>query len=206
MASNFTKELESLLKSRIKEEDLKYCKQHDSYIKKINDNCTISIGFGLASFRLPKHRFINPIVSFMLHDIMGLVLDFRDWHRYDINKDFVATYSVNIGYIMPCNTFIEYDVMEGADNTETINRMFSDIHKYAYPFFEEYSVFENLFDAIIDENRRVRVGILPFAKAVILYKGGLKKQAADFANEYSKHTDSPGIDKFVETLNRLASE
>jgi hypothetical protein len=138
---NFTQVVQKELTQRLKNLGFKK-KQY--YYKSWDENTYLTIGFGIASFQLPGHRYVNPHIGICYVDVNKL---YNQLMEREITNYIYPTVSEGLGYIMPCNTFKEWDFVESEDNTPVYDDMFNAITTYGFSYITEKDKHNRIVDS-----------------------------------------------------------
>ena len=138
---NFTQEIKKELDHRLK--NIGFKKKHYYYYKQWDKNMYLTISFGIASFLLPKHRLVSPTIGICYIDVNKLYEQLSD---REVANNIYPTVSEGLGYIMPENTFKEWDFVENQDNTSIYDDMFKAITTYGFA----YIIQKDRHDRIVD--------------------------------------------------------
>jgi len=129
---NLTRIVQKELDQRLK--NLGFKKKQFIYYKQWDENTYLTIGFGIASFVLPGHRFVSPTIGICYVDVSRL---YEQLSGREILKNIYPTVSEGLGYIMPVKTYKEWDFVENQDNTATYDDMFNAITTYGFAYITE---------------------------------------------------------------------
>ena len=138
---NFTQIIEKEIKERLKK--LGFKKNQYYFYKQWNENTYLTIGFGIVSFKLPGHSYVSPTIGICYIDVNRLYEKLSD---REVANNIYPTVSEGLGYIMPENTFKEWDFVENQDNTSTYDDMFKAITTYGFA----YIIQKDRHDRIVD--------------------------------------------------------
>lgn len=119
--------------------------QHD-FIRKCDDfTQTLSFQHAVSQSHSRDYTILVSIRNSLMEKI-----------GHDTEVYFVGGWSVNIGYLTPCENYKEWFVENSAPNdvrNEIIADMISDIETYAIPFLNKYSDIKELIHGIEEGNR-----------------------------------------------------
>jgi hypothetical protein len=132
--SNFSQEIKKEIAFRLKELGFKKGKKYPEYYKQWDENTYMHICFGMASFLLPGHRFVSPNIGICYTDVNRL---YEQLSGKETTNNIYPTVSEGLGYIMPVNTFKEWDFVENQDNTAVYDDMFNAITTYGFAYITE---------------------------------------------------------------------
>jgi hypothetical protein len=127
---NFTQIVQKELDHRLKK--LGFKKKQYYFYKQWDENTYLTVGFGIASFLLPGHRLVSPNIGICYVDVNRLC---EQLSGREITNNIYPTVGKGLGYIMPENTFKEWDFVENKDNTGTYDDMFNAITTYGFAYF-----------------------------------------------------------------------
>ena len=130
--SNLTRIVQKELDQRLK--NLGFKKKQFVYYKQWSENTYLTIGFGIASFLLPGHRLVSPNIGICYVDVNRL---YEQLSGRETTNNIYPTVSKGLGYIMPDNTFKEWDFAENKDNTATYDNMFNAITTHGFAYITE---------------------------------------------------------------------
>ena len=185
MSRLFRKEIEKGISEMCKE--MGFIKKKYDFIKPLTDNVSATLNFGIYSHQAPGHIFVYPSAGVSYKDIEELYSRLIGADNYIFN----ATIQMPIGYIMPEDTYKEWDFVEGSNNTAVFEDLLRHIKTYGFEYFERMSDFNNLFKAFeirtpcllnISRDRR-----LP----IIYYLMGEKKKGLKFIEEAIERENTP---------------
>jgi hypothetical protein len=126
---SLTRVVQKELEQRMK--NLGFKKKQFHFYKQWNENVYMTISFGISSFRLSGHRFVSPTIGICYVDVSRL---YEQLSGREIIKNIYPTVSEGLGYIMPVNTYKEWDFVENQDNTATYDDMFNAITTYGFAY------------------------------------------------------------------------
>ena len=119
--------------------------QHD-FVKEHNDFIqTLSFQHAVTQSHSRDYTILVSIRNFQMEKI-----------GHDTEVYFVGGWSVNIGYLTPCENYKEWFVENSAPNDvrqEIIDDVISNIETYAIPFLNKYSDIKELIHGIEEGNR-----------------------------------------------------
>ena len=113
--------------------NLGFKKKQFYYYKQWDENTYLTIGFGIASLILSGHRLVSPNIGICYVDVNRLYeqLSGRETTNY-----IYPTISKGLGYIMPENTYKEWDFVENSDNTHVFEDLLKNIQKHGFLYQE----------------------------------------------------------------------
>lgn len=165
---------------------LGFKKKKYNYFKPISDNVFATLGFGLAKHTDKGHIYVNVIIGVSHKDVEELLTKLTGYNSLAIMQPTIGS---QIGYLMPGNSFKEWDFAENADYSYLYEDILKNIQTYGFAYQEKMKDFDNLLDAF----ERRTPGILNQARdrcLPILYylKGDKQKglQAIEDAKERQK--------------------
>ena len=132
--NHFSQEINREIAFRLKKLGFKKKNKYPEYYKQWDENTYMYIFFGMTSFQLPKHRYVNPRIGVCYIDINKLESQLSE---KDTDDWIQPTISEGLSYIMPCNTFKEWDFTEGEDNESVYEDMFNAIKTYGFSYITQ---------------------------------------------------------------------
>jgi len=129
---NFTQVIKKELDKRLK--NLGFKKKQYYYYKQWDNSTSLTISFGISSFKLPRHRFVNPDIGICYVDVNRL---YEQLSGRETTNNIYPTVSEGLGYIMPINTFKKWDFVENQDNTGSFDDMFNAIITYGFSYITQ---------------------------------------------------------------------
>ena len=166
-------------------------KQYLFFIKPYTENVIAVLGFGIYTHQMPGHVFVGPFVAVTYKDVEEL---FCKLCGID-NPVFDFTFLKQIGYVMPEDSFKEWDMVEGSDNTGVFEDLFKHIKTYGFEYFEKMKDFNNLFQtfeirgSVVDVSRDRRLPILYYLK-------GEKEKGLKFIEDALERQQHGGVEEF----------
>ncbi|MFT3740237.1 MAG: hypothetical protein QM786_15940 [Breznakibacter sp.] len=113
------------------------------FIKPIDDNVIATLNFGFILHKAKGHVFIDIGVGVFHKFVEELYAKLTG-----IDKSvFKYTISLQIGDLMPGNSFKEWDFAENADNSYLYEDMLKNIQTYGFAYQEKMKDFDNLLEA-----------------------------------------------------------
>jgi hypothetical protein len=162
MLKEFKKEVETNLRTICMQIGFK--KKDYIFFKPINENAIAQLGFGFATHQYKGHILVNIFVRVFYKDVEELHSKLME---YSTN----GTTGMQIGYLMPENTFKEWDFVENSDNTFLYNDIKKTIEIYAFAYFEERKDVDVFFQLLKERNRHVLGGIDVYLPILYYLKG-----------------------------------
>lgn len=184
MSREFTKEIKREITEKCKEIGFK--KKQNFYIKPYTENVIAVLFFGFYSFQMPGHVFVAAFVGVTYKDVEEIFCKLCGI----ANPVFDYTILGQIGYVMPENSFKEWDMVEGSDNTGVFEDLFKNIKTYGFEYFEKMKDFNNLFQtfeirgSVVNVSRDRRLPILYYLK-------GEKEKGLKFIEEAIERENTP---------------
>jgi hypothetical protein len=120
-------------------------KKKYNYFKFLDNNTYATLGFGLATHAQKNHIYVNVITGVLFKNIEELRYKLTGYNSMEFMQ---PTIGIQIGYIMPNNSFKEWDFIENADNTSVFEDLLENIQFYGFAYQKKMKNFDNLFDAI----------------------------------------------------------
>jgi len=157
------------------------------FIKSIDNNVIATLNFGFILHKAKGHVFIDIGVGIFHKDIEELYTKLTG-----IDKSvFKHTISLQIGYLMPENSYKEWDFIENVDNSSVYENLLHCIQTYGFAYQEKMKGFDNLFEAI---EKRVP-GVLNQARdrylPILYYLKGEKQKGLQFIGEAIERQKKP---------------
>jgi len=198
MSKEFKKEVEKEISSICSR--IAFRKKQYYFIKSINDNVLATIHFGMAVHMAKGHIFVNVTVGVSHKDVEELFAKLTERS----NPLIQATIGSQIGYLMPEDSFKEWDFVENADNAHVLEDLLKHIQIYGLPYFEKMKDFDNLLEAM---EKRV-TGVLNPARdrylPILYYLKGDKQRGLKAIDEAMERQRKPVSEAKMEELRRLA--
>ena len=116
-------------------------KQYLFFIKPYTENVIAVLGFGIYTHQMPGHVFVGPFVAVTYKDVEEL---FCKLCGID-NPVFDFTFLKQIGYVMPEDSFKEWDMVEGSDNTGVFEDLFKHIKSQSFISFRKIRIIQVKF-------------------------------------------------------------
>ncbi len=166
------------------------------FIKPIDDNVIATLNFGFILHKAKGHVFIDIGVGVSHKNVEEL-----HTRLTGIEKSiFKHTISLQIGYLMPENSYKEWDFIENVDNSSVYENLLHCIQTYGFAYQEKMKDFGNLLEAF--EKRAP--GILNQARdrylPILYYLKGDKQKGLEAIEEaierQKKPLDESNIPKF----------
>lgn len=196
------KEIENIIKTNCYE--LSFKKKKYIYYQALNDNTIGTLAFGIARYGIPHSLFVAVNVGFIYKDINKILVDLLG-NDYDFFKDGIAMGLTSLGYLMPDNSYKEWQFIENTDHSDNINEMFESIKKYALPLFDRFLNIDNFEEALIFNKLHSTISrlLLP----IIYYLQGNPQMGIDYINSYIAKRQQKEIDSWnPELINSVSSK
>ena len=132
--NNFTKTIVDRISQFCKE--VGFNKSAGKFNCKINENVTAWLHFGIANYH-STDRYVCPTVGIKYNDISNLSRALYGYIPHD-------TWGTPLGYLMPENTYKEWQFCCDSDNEQSFADMFDSIRTYAFPTINELSSIDGL--------------------------------------------------------------
>ncbi|WP_157756637.1 hypothetical protein [Plantactinospora sp. KBS50] len=94
------------------------------------------LGLNLATWGLPAKLQINPVVGVRHVQLEKALVELAGW------KAPVASISKPLGYLMPQNTFVQWDFSADGDLTAIAEDLASAVRAYGQPFIDKWTSWE----------------------------------------------------------------
>lgn len=195
MSQLFKKEVENGLAAISKEIGFK--KKKFNFYKSINEMVYATLGFGMVTHTDEGHIYVNVTIGVSHKDVEELLAKTTGYNSLDIMQ---PTIGIQIGYLMPGNSFKEWNFAENADNSSLYEDILKSIQTYGFAYQEKMKDFDNLLEAF---EKRVP-GVLNQAKdrylPILYYLKGDKQRGLKAIEEaierQKKPLDESNIPKF----------
>lgn len=202
-----SKDFEKIITEKIK--PLSFSKKKYVYIKEVDEQTIGTIGFGIASNRVPGSLFINPVVGIFNKQVEEIYCQLTG---YDSIKTHQATVGTNVGFLIPPeNYYKEWELSDSCIDNVTAD-IIEKIVTYGLPFIEKYRNPNELLKCL--EERRYILEITRIYKLPIMYYLlGYKDKALEYVDTVSNNfKDKNNVDaerylgftqKFRELLEKI---
>lgn len=185
MSKEFNNEIQRVITEMCKEIGFK--KKQYLYIKPFTENVIAVLHFGIYTHQMSGHVFVDAKVGVTYKDVEEI---FCKLCGID-NPVFDFTILRQIGYVMPENSYKEWDLVEGSDNTGVFEDLFRNIKTCGFDYYEKMKNFNNLFQtfeirgSVVDVSRDRRLPILYYLK-------GEKEKGLKFIEKTIERQQQPG--------------
>lgn len=180
--------------------EIGFKKKQYYFIKPYTDNMIATLNFGMATQKTPRHVYVNVTVGISHKEIEVLYAKLTKKNNGLIQ----STISLQIGYLMPGNSFKEWDFVESEDNTNTFEDLLKSIQTYGFEYFEKMKDYNNLLEAFEIRSpglsNQVRDRYLPILYNIM----GEKHKGLQFIEEAIERQKKPVDDEKKEFLKKLA--
>ncbi len=184
---------------RIIQTDLKiisFQKKKYLFVKQLDESTSGTVGFVIASHRIPGVLFINPVVGVFHKQIEEL---YSKLTGRDTVKMCFPIISRPIGYLTSANEYMEWEYSEKL-NIDEINADILDmIKKFGLPFIEKYRNQDDLLK-YIKEGKYILSDSRDYRLPILYYLRGEKQKGLDAIEasleRQKKPIDVSGIPKF----------
>jgi len=157
------------------------------FIKHINDDVIATLHFGIATHKEKGHIYVNVTVGVSHKKIENLYAQLTE----NRNLLLQSTIGSQIGYLMPENSFKEWNFAENADNSSVYEDILKNIQIYGFAYYDKMKDFDNLFEAI---EKRVP-GLLNQARdrylPILYYLKGDKQKGLKVIDEAIERQNKP---------------
>ncbi len=198
MSKEFLKEVEKGMSAICNKIGFK--KKQYYFIKPIENNVIATLNFGMAAHKVQGHIYVNVAIGVSHKNIEELYIKLTE----KSNALFQATISMQIGYLMPEDSFKEWDFVESTDNSNVFEDLLNCIQTYGFEYIEKMKDFNNLFEAF---EKRVS-GVLNQSRdrylPILHYLKGDKQKGIQFIEEAIERQKKPVDDEKKEFLKKLA--
>ena len=194
MSSIFKKDVEKGLSAIC--DKIGFKKKQYYFIKPIDDNAIATLNFGFILHKTKGHIYINVGVGVSHKAIEELYAKLTE-----LNKPvFKPTISLQIGYLMPENSYKEWDFIENADNSSVYENLLHCIQTYGFKYQEKWKDLDNLLETF----EKIAPGILNQARdrylPILYYLKGDKQKGlkviADAMERQKKPLDESSMPTF----------
>lgn len=163
------------------------------FIKPIDNNVMATLHFGITTQSIKMHIYVNLTIGVSHRKIEELYAKLTG----NDNGLIQSTIGLQIGYLMPGNSFKEWEFTENRDNAPIYEDMLKQIQMYGLPFQEKMKDFNNLFEAI---DKR-EPGILNQARdrylPILYYLKGDKQKGLETIEAAISRQQTPLTDKEI---------
>jgi hypothetical protein len=188
VSREFIKEINKGISEMCKEIGFK--KKQYFFIKPYTENVIAVLCWGIYTRQMRGHVFVSAFVGVTYKDVEEL---FCKLCGID-NPVFDFTILKQIGYVMPEDSYKEWDFVEGSDNSGIFKDLFRHIKTYGFEYFEKMKDFNNLFQtfekgSVLNISRDRRLPILYYLK-------GEKEKGLKFIEEALERQQHGGVEDF----------
>lgn len=155
MYQTFKKEVETGLATISKKIGFK--KKKYNYYKPINEQVYATLGFSMGTHTNKGHIYVNVTIGVSHKNVEELRAKITGYNSLDIMQ---PTIGIQIGYLMPVNSFKEWDFVEKEDNSSLYEDILKNIQTYGFVYQDKMKNIDNLFEAF-DKNS---LGVLTHAR------------------------------------------
>jgi hypothetical protein len=149
-------------------------KQQYCFVKSMNDNAIATLNFGIVRHFTKGHIYVNVVVGMFYKNIEDLYAKLSG----NTNVYFKATTGLQIGYLMPEQSFKEWDFNENIDNTDLFNEIFNCIQKYAFAYYKKMQHIKEFAIQLQDRDKHVLGGIDIYLP-ILYYLNGEKQKGLE---------------------------
>ncbi|MEU4556691.1 hypothetical protein [Micromonospora violae] len=110
----------------------------------IDESVTGWLGLNLATWDLPAKMEINPVVGVRHVQLERALVELAGWPRP------VSSVSKPLGYLMPQNTFVQWEFSSGGDVESVAADLAEAVHAYGQPFIDKWSDWKTFSTEISD--------------------------------------------------------
>ncbi|MFI1995284.1 hypothetical protein [Actinoplanes sp. NPDC020271] len=121
------------------------------------------LGLNLATWGLPAKLQVNPVVGVRYVQLEKALVELAGW------KAPVACVSKPLGYLMPQNTFVQWDFLAEGDLTASAEDLASAVGVYGQPFIDKWAIWEDFSAGVAGSGLLLdnqRFFILPLIAAI----------------------------------------
>ncbi len=201
MSRVFRKELEREITTLCKEIGFK--KKKYNFYKPINKSIYATLGFGMATFGDKGHIYVDVTVGLFFKEVEDVYMQITGYNRFEIMQ---PTIGMQLGYLMPEETFKQWDFVENADNTFLFEDLFMNIKTYGFPYQQMMSNFDRLFDAFEKRER----GILNIGRdrylPILYYLKGDKERGLKAVEEAIERQKQPMSEEEAKVLKSFSDK
>jgi hypothetical protein len=184
---NFTQVVQKELDQRLKNSGFK--KKQFNYYKQWDENRYLTVSFGISSFLLPGHRLVSPNIGICYVDVNRLN---EQLSGREITNNIYPTISKGLGYIMPVNSFKEWDFVENQDNTGTYDDMFNAITTYGFAYITEKDRHSRIVDSFKNREKAPHQIL-----SISYFLNGEKEKGLQIFNEFLERMSRRPTDKEI---------
>lgn len=170
------------------------------YVKSIDNNVIATLHFGMATRTDKGHIYVNVTIGVSHKNVEELYAKLTS----NNNPLLQSTIGLQIGYLMPGNSFKEWDFAENGDNSYLYEDILKNIQIYGFAYQEKMKGFDNLLEAF--EKRAS--GILNQAQdrylPILYYLKGDKQKGLKAIEEAIERQGKPVSESEIERLKKLA--
>lgn len=191
MSQLFKKEVEKSLAAICNRIGFK--KKQYYYIKPIDNNVIATLHFGVATHTDKGHIYVNVTIGVSHKNVEELRVKLTG----NNNTLLQSTIGIQIGYLMPGNSFKEWDFAENMDNSHVYEDILKNIQTYGFAYQEKMKNFDNLFEAF---EKRIQ-GVLNQARdrylPILYYLKGNKPEGLKAIEESLERQQKPVSDEEI---------
>jgi hypothetical protein len=145
------------------------------------------LGLNLATWGLPANLQINPVVGVRHVALEKALVDLASW------KAPVACVAKPLGYLMPRNTFAQWDFPADGDLAAIAENLATAVASYGQPFIDKWADW-NTFSAEIEHAGLLLENEKPFVLPLVAAINGDRQRAESLiARELERVGDAPDV-------------
>lgn len=129
----------ALLDERLSKYGFVWKKKYNYFVRTIDDNIILNIGFVCATHNEITSLYISPTFGVIYRDVLKVESKLIGLEK-SIYPDYVGAMITSvIGHLMPVKCYMEWRFTIDQDVTEEVNKMADTIIKYGLPYLDELS-------------------------------------------------------------------
>ena len=167
------KDFERMIQTDLK--TISFQKKKYLFVKQLDENTSGTIGFVIASHRIPGVLFINPVVGVFHKQIEEL---YSKLTGRDTVKMCFPVISRPIGYLTPANEYMEWEYSEKLNIDEINADILDTIKKFGLPFIEKYRNQDDLLKCI-EERKYILNDVKDYRLPILYYLRGEKQKGLE---------------------------
>ncbi len=115
-----------------------------NFYKPISEMAHATLGFGMATHTDKGHIYVDVTIGVFHKDVEELLNKLTGYNSFDIMQPTIGT---QIGYLMPGNSYKEWDFIENKDNSHLYDDILTNIQTYGFAYQEKMKDFDKLLEA-----------------------------------------------------------
>ncbi|GLZ62320.1 hypothetical protein [Micromonospora sp. NBRC 107095] len=145
------------------------------------------LGLNLATWALPAKMQINPVVGVRHVPLEKALVELADW------KAPVACVSKPLGYLMPRNTFAQWDFPAGGDLVAIAEDLAAAVAGFGQPFIDKWANWDTFSEGVTDAGLLLdnqKLFVLPLVAAI---NGDRRRAESLIEQELDRIDDAPDV-------------